>query len=177
MWDCVHVNDKQAVYRYIVDSDADVNALIGQASFSTSLTLAKVMLLQEKIGSLLNHSSSHLSGDSVHKASLSSGSTSDGHHELDVPLDGCSLLHLACHNADVGMIELLLQYGANINAPDLKGQTPLHHCILKGRTLFAKLLLSRLQGEISHHNLGFPLSIELFMQAPLKLGLWPAKIL
>jgi Arf-GAP with coiled-coil, ANK repeat and PH domain-containing protein len=36
-----------------------------------------------------------------------------------------------------------LQYGANVNMTDSRGRTPLHHCILKGRTLHAKLLLSR----------------------------------
>ncbi|TKY50521.1 ADP-ribosylation factor GTPase-activating protein AGD3 [Spatholobus suberectus] len=58
-------------------------------------------------------------------------------------LVGYTLLHLAIETADIGMLELLLQYGANINAADLRGQTPLHHCILKGRSAFARLLLSR----------------------------------
>jgi Arf-GAP/coiled-coil/ANK repeat/PH domain-containing protein len=58
-------------------------------------------------------------------------------------LDGCTLLHLACETADIGMLELLLQYGANVNATDSRGQTPLDRCILKGRNTFAKLLLTR----------------------------------
>lgn len=50
--------------------------------------------------------------------------------------------------ADVGMVELLLQYGASVNVSDSRGRTPLHHCILRGRHLHAKLLLSR--GANSH---------------------------
>ncbi|CAN1796787.1 ADP-ribosylation factor GTPase-activating protein AGD1 [Linum perenne] len=57
--------------------------------------------------------------------------------------DNCSLLHLACLNTDIGMVELLLQYGANVNAFDSKNQTPLHHCIIGKRTSIARLLLSR----------------------------------
>ena len=57
--------------------------------------------------------------------------------------DGCSLLHLACLTADIGMVELLLQYGANINAADSKGRTPLHHCVINQRSEIAKLLLMR----------------------------------
>ncbi|XP_058102949.1 ADP-ribosylation factor GTPase-activating protein AGD3-like isoform X3 [Magnolia sinica] len=147
MWDSVRINDKKAVYRHIVDSDVDVNGLHGHAPFSTSLTLAKVMLLHEKPGSMLDRNSSGLSGDSPQKvsapSSTSSVRTSEDRNEVDAYVDGCSLLHLACQTADIGMIELLLQYGANINAPDSKGQTPLHHCIIRNRTAFAKLLLTR----------------------------------
>ncbi|XP_068665658.1 ADP-ribosylation factor GTPase-activating protein AGD3-like [Aristolochia californica] len=148
LWNSVCLNDKKAVYRLIVDSDADVNAVHGQTSFSTSLTLAKVMLLNERSASLLDRSSSCITGESLHKNSTKSTSknsvdSSEDHKGVEECLEGCSLLHLACQTADLGMIELLLQYGANINATDANGQTPLHHCILRGRSAFAKLLLSR----------------------------------
>ncbi|XP_078433835.1 ARF GTPase-activating protein [Wolffia australiana] len=64
----------------------------------------------------------------------------------DPPLDvqGLSLLHVACQSADLGMAELLLQYGANVNAGDLtRGLTPLHLCILEGKNELARLFLSR----------------------------------
>ncbi|XP_057962906.1 ADP-ribosylation factor GTPase-activating protein AGD4-like isoform X6 [Malania oleifera] len=59
-------------------------------------------------------------------------------------LQGCSLLHLACHHGDPVMLELLLQFGANINMRDFHGRTPLHHCISKGGdNQLAKFLLRR----------------------------------
>jgi len=57
--------------------------------------------------------------------------------------DGSSVLHLACLTSDIGMVELLLQHGANINACDSRGQTPLHYCIIKGKTAAAKVLIMR----------------------------------
>ncbi|KAK8477181.1 hypothetical protein V6N13_102472 [Hibiscus sabdariffa] len=141
IWEAVRANDKKAVYRYIVNSEADLNAVYEQSSVS-SLTLAKVMLLQEH--SHVGNNSSYITGDSSDRSSASSFnlvSTSEGQTTDD--LDGCTLLHLACETGDIGMIELLLQYGANINVMDSRGQTPLHRCILKGKAVLAKLLLTR----------------------------------
>jgi len=100
------------------------------------------MLLHEQTS--LDHSSSSLTVDSLERSSASStnlAGTTEGQTLED--LDGCTLLHLACETADIGMIELLLQYGASINVTDSRGQTPLHRCILKGRTTSVKLLLTR----------------------------------
>ncbi|WCJ26734.1 ARF-GAP domain 1 [Euphorbia peplus] len=143
IWEAVRANDKKSVYRLIVNHEADINAVYEQACCSSSLTLAKVMLLQEHTG--LDHCSScSTRGNSLDRSSTSSlnlGAGGDGPVLED--LDGCSLLHLACETADLGMLELLLQYGANVNATDSSGQTPLDRCIRKGRPAFAKLLLSR----------------------------------
>ncbi|KAK8655319.1 hypothetical protein V6N13_107901 [Hibiscus sabdariffa] len=141
IWEAVRANDKKAVYRYIVNCEADLNAVYEQSSGS-SLTLAKVMLLQERTN--VGNNSSYITGDSSDRSSASSFnlvSTSEGQTTND--LDGCTLLHLACETGDIGMIELLLQYGANINVMDSRGQTPLHRCILKGKAALAKLLLTR----------------------------------
>ncbi|KAL7241350.1 hypothetical protein ACSBR2_006882 [Camellia fascicularis] len=140
IWEAVRINDKKAVYRHIVNSEADVNSVHEQV-YCKSLTLAKVMLLQDQTS--IDHNSSFLTGESPAKTLNSSNlaGTSEGHAMED--LQGCSLLHLACETADIGMLELLLQYGANINASDLRGQTPLHRCILGGKATFVKLLLSR----------------------------------
>ncbi|XAR53204.1 hypothetical protein NMG60_11021657 [Bertholletia excelsa] len=58
-------------------------------------------------------------------------------------LQGCSLLHLACQGGNSVMVELLLQFGADINKCDYHGRTPLHHCIAKGYNQLAKSLLKR----------------------------------
>ncbi|XP_022727005.1 ADP-ribosylation factor GTPase-activating protein AGD2-like isoform X2 [Durio zibethinus] len=58
-------------------------------------------------------------------------------------LQGCSLLHLACHCGNPVMLELLLQFGADINKCDFHGRTPLHHCISLGNNTLAKYLLRR----------------------------------
>ncbi|MED6173338.1 ADP-ribosylation factor GTPase-activating protein agd3 [Stylosanthes scabra] len=137
IWEAVRANDKKTVYRYIVNSDIDVNAAYEQMC-SSSLTLAKVMLLQEQT----NHDHSSIAGNTLDWSSASSLNVGSKEGRV-LNLDGSTLLHLACETADIGMLELLLQYGANVNATDSRGQTPLHRCILKGKSTFARLLLSR----------------------------------
>ncbi|CAN8245019.1 unnamed protein product [Cochlearia groenlandica] len=58
-------------------------------------------------------------------------------------LQGCSLLHMACQSGDPILLELLLQFGPDINMRDYHGRTPLHHCIASGNNAFAKVLLRR----------------------------------
>ncbi|WOL03750.1 hypothetical protein Cni_G12470 [Canna indica] len=121
MWESVSANDKKAVYSHIVTSDVDINIKFEQTD--------------------LNSGDFQLKSSNMN--SFSSSSTNEDRNVLDECFEGFSLLHLACWTADIGMIELLLQYGANLNSTDSRRRTPLHHCILKGRHLFAKLLLSR----------------------------------
>lgn len=137
LWEGVRKNDKKTVYRLIVVYQADVNAVHGQASLGTSLSseLLRLHWLENP-----DHNFGFLGSDCANSLNPRGGSadlSSDGF------FDGCSLLHLACQTADIGMVELLLQHGANINACDLRGQIPLHHSFLRGRTEIAKLLLSR----------------------------------
>ncbi|XP_047156429.1 ADP-ribosylation factor GTPase-activating protein AGD1-like [Vigna umbellata] len=109
-------NDKKAVYRLIVKSNVDVNAIRCQA----------------------------LSGDDLDMASSNSNIASQSENQVveDVK-DGSSALHLACLNSDIGMVELLLQLGADINASDSRGRTPLHCSIIGGKNAAAKVLISR----------------------------------
>lgn len=140
MWDAVRANDKKALYGLIVNSETDINSIYVQGtSNNSSLTLARAMLLQEH--TTLDPYSSCLEASFL--GSSNPASTSEGNNGID-DLDGCSLLHLACETTDIGMIELLLQYSANINATDSRAQTPLHRCIIKRKGAFAKLLLARL---------------------------------
>ncbi|GKU96269.1 hypothetical protein SLEP1_g9518 [Rubroshorea leprosula] len=142
IWEGVHANDKKAVYCYIINCEADVNAVYEQASSGPSLTLTKAMLLQEYTD--VDNRSGSLPGEALDRSySCSSDMTGTSGDQTMEDFDGCSLLHLACDTADIGMLELLLQYGANINATDSRGQTPLHRCVLRGKAAFAKLLLTR----------------------------------
>lgn len=144
MWDHVSSNKKMEVYSLIVRSNADVNLTYGQTSFNSALTLGKALLLQEQPSSPSNGSFDHGTHEKISpRGSLSPASTSARTDELDGCAEGLSLLHLACRVADIGMVELLLQYGASVNSTDSRGRTPLHHSILKGRRVHAKLLLSR----------------------------------
>ncbi|KAL0342262.1 UNVERIFIED_CONTAM: ADP-ribosylation factor GTPase-activating protein AGD1 [Sesamum calycinum] len=138
LWESVRINDKKAVYRILVMWEADVNAVHGQASPVASLTLANVMRLHEKANPDENFHGMDVS------TSKSLGSQEDDENPfVDEIYNGCSLLHLACQTADIGMVELLLQHGANINFRDARGYTPLHHSIIRGRTGIAKLLVAR----------------------------------
>ncbi|GJN38506.1 hypothetical protein PR202_gb27555 [Eleusine coracana subsp. coracana] len=148
MWDNVSSNNKKGVYSLIVASNADVNFTYGHStSFNSALTLGKALLLQEQPSSPSNGSSRcfdrNLHEKGSPRDSISPASTSARIDVLDDCVEGLSLLHLACRVADIGMVELLLQYGANVNSRDSRGRTPLHHSIIKGRPMFAKLLLSR----------------------------------
>lgn len=123
--------------------EVDINAVHGQTSPSKSVTLGNILQLEEEPN--FEDSLDFLPIDSIDKCSLSSySSLRENEDQLsDDFLDGCTLLHLACQTADIGMVELLLQHGAYVNAPDMRGQTSLHHSIIRGRTGIAKLLLTR----------------------------------
>ncbi|KAL7604352.1 hypothetical protein Lser_V15G14519 [Lactuca serriola] len=138
IWEAVRANDKKAAYRLIVNFEADMNYIYMQDSCNSSLTLAKAMLLQEQ-----TTPPGPGGGDSISISSMAAAGTSEAQGLSMEEFEGCTLLHLACETADIGMIELLLQYGANVNVPDSRGQTPLHHCILRGKSAFARLLLTR----------------------------------
>ncbi|CAD6245922.1 unnamed protein product [Miscanthus lutarioriparius] len=146
MWNSVAANDKKAAYSLIVRSRANVNLVYGEMPSSPFFTLGKA-LQQEQPTSPPDGSPRFFDCNSHDKISprgpLSPASMSSRTDDMEDSCKGLSLLHLACRVADVGMVELLLQYGASVNMNDSRGRTPLHHCILKGRHRHAKLLLSR----------------------------------
>ncbi|ESW03673.1 hypothetical protein PHAVU_011G032600 [Phaseolus vulgaris] len=90
-------------------------------------------------------------GDEVHHAADAEGQQHDPEACLKVEetietercFRGWSLLHLACLTDSVLMVELLLQFGADVNMCDYHGRTPLHHCITSGKNKLAKFLLRR----------------------------------
>lgn len=142
LWKGVCANDKKAVYRYIVSFEADMKSVAVQELKSMSLKSPKIRLSlkQENIEQQFHCSA----GDSKKSSSSLLNSLYGNEDQLiEYNPKSCSLLHLACQTADVGMVELLLQYGANINVADSKGQTPLHYCIMRGNNAVAKMLLMR----------------------------------
>ncbi|KAL4584683.1 hypothetical protein LXL04_009291 [Taraxacum kok-saghyz] len=127
LWENVRANDKKAVYLLLIICNADVNATYGQPQDVTNI----------------DHDHEN-ECDYLESYSTDSIKETDDHDPLtSESLDGCSLLHLAAQTADCTMVELLLQHGANINACDSKGQTPLHYSITAGRLAIVKLLLTR----------------------------------
>ncbi|KAE8681452.1 putative pentatricopeptide repeat-containing protein [Hibiscus syriacus] len=115
VWESVRSNDLKSLYRHIVCNGADVNTIYGHASYFDSRD-------QSRSSNLLNEREDQIEKEHFY---------------------GCSLLHLACLNTDIGMVELLLQYGANVNASDSRGRVPLHLCIVGRKFAIAKLLISR----------------------------------
>ncbi|GAU25473.1 hypothetical protein TSUD_71270 [Trifolium subterraneum] len=118
MLESICANDKKAVYQHIIKSEMDVNAISKQA-FSGNAS---------NIASLINFKKSE----------------SENQNQLIEDIqDGSSVLHLACLTSDAGMVDLLLQHGADVNACDSRSWTPLHYCITRGKTAAAKVLLLR----------------------------------
>lgn len=142
MWESVRANNKKAVYHLIVCSEADVNAIHRQPSTAKSFIMPRMRNSDET--PLVRDADRGRAKSVDRTASRSLSSLMKGKDaSRENSLDGCSLLHLACQFADVGMVELLLQYGANVNAVDSRGRTPLHHCITEQKTDTAKVLLMR----------------------------------
>ena len=140
----MRANDKKSVYKHIVCSETDVNALRGQATYTVSLSLWKMMQLEAK-EETLKAKIKRIEEEFQENPEGYSDSKMEGEESMvrEETSKDCSLLHLACLYADISMVELLLQYGAKINATDSKGRTPLHHCIISRRYAIARLLLMR----------------------------------
>ncbi|XP_020965831.1 ADP-ribosylation factor GTPase-activating protein AGD1 isoform X1 [Arachis ipaensis] len=113
VWESIFANDKKSVYRHIVRSSVDINALNLNGQFDGN--------------SFATPSSSHSSMSSETESQL-----------MEDIKDGSSVLHLACLVSDAGMVELLLQFrgkiatakllilrGANTHVVDKQGKTPL----------------------------------------------------
>ncbi|XP_057870468.2 ADP-ribosylation factor GTPase-activating protein AGD3 isoform X2 [Cryptomeria japonica] len=146
IWDAVRANDKKMAYRLILNSNADVNTTYEQARANDPSSMSKATIMRREFTTPQNNSaagSGHIQLLDSPTTSTSSITDSDDLSEADEGLQQCSLLHLACYFGDLGMLELLLQYGANANVPDHCGRTPLHLCISGRKHLFSKLLITR----------------------------------
>lgn len=139
IWEAVKTNDLQKAYHLIAASTVSIvnttfHHVVGVSSSPD--------LDEDSEKSRESDNASSCGRDSDSKESMNS-------------LRGCSLLHLACQNGNQVMVELLLQFGADINVRDSHGRTPLHQCISQKNNTLAKLLLRRyniLQKPTSNSN-------------------------
>lgn len=126
IWQAVKNNDLQDVYRLVVTSDMNIVNTI----------------FDEVDGTEAYHNFDSNSIDINQNDPANCLQMKDPREPANC-LQGCSLLHLACHQGNPVMPELLLQFGADINMRDYHGRTPLHHCISMGNNSLAKFLLKR----------------------------------
>lgn len=123
IWEAVKANNLREVYRMAITSDMNlINSVYDEVAGCNSYHTEP-------------ESDKSLRGIACEKFDSSS--------DPEYCLQGWSLLHLACHSGNLVMLELLLQFGANINKCDFHGRTPLQHCILKGNIELAKFFLRR----------------------------------
>ncbi|KAJ7954497.1 ADP-ribosylation factor GTPase-activating protein [Quillaja saponaria] len=131
IWEAVMTNNLREAYRLIVISDVNLTNTTSDDAISDGL---------------YHHAENSKFGCHTIETNQCDPSACQRIKDSNEPgncLQGCSLLHLACHSENVVMLELLLQFGADLNTRDFHGRTPLHHCILTRRNHLAKLLLRR----------------------------------
>lgn len=127
IWEAVGSNNVKDVYRIIVVSDVNIiNTIYDEVEGAT---------MSHEI-----HENYSKLGFEDSKKKHQNPAACQG---IKLCLQGCSLLHLACNGETPVMLELLLQFGADINRRDFHGRTPLQHCIGNGRHHLAKFLLRR----------------------------------
>lgn len=127
IWEAVRSNNVKEVYRIIVMSDVNI--------INTTYDEVKGAKIYHEI----HENDSKLGFDDSKKKHQNPA----GCQDIKLCRQGCSLLHLACNDDSPVMLELLLQFGADINRRDFHGRTPLQHCICTGRHHLAKFLLRR----------------------------------
>lgn len=128
IWEAVKTNNVKATYRLIVAADVNPNTRYDEVTDD-------VCHLEDKPRAKDRGERKPIDPASCEKIEVSGNPESC--------LQGCTLLHLACHGGDPVMVELLLQFGADINRQDYHGRTPLHHCILKKNDSLATYLIRR----------------------------------
>ncbi|KAK9106385.1 hypothetical protein Syun_022396 [Stephania yunnanensis] len=132
IWEAVKSKDIREVYHLIVASDANINTSYDEVNGCDLCHLLSAAEFQNELKT---------SDKSQYDPALCQRIKES--NDLASCLQGWSLLHLACHDGDWVMVELLLLFGADINKCDFHGRTPLHHCVSRGNNSLAKYLLRR----------------------------------
>ncbi|XP_049390412.1 ADP-ribosylation factor GTPase-activating protein AGD2-like [Solanum stenotomum] len=127
IWEAVRSNNVKDVYRIIVVSDVNI--------INTTNDEVEDATMHHEI-----HENDSKLGLQDSQKKHQNPAACQG---IKLCLQGCSLLHLACNGETPVMLELLLQFGSDINRRDFHGRTPLQHCIGNGRHHLAKFLLRR----------------------------------
>jgi len=79
--------------------------------------------------------------DEIEAAAEAAGLTmAQAMHTVD-PQNGNRLLHIASQNGHVDLVKLIVQNGADLNSPNLKGQTALHMSVAYDLYSITKFLL------------------------------------
>lgn len=128
LWEAVKSNDLRKAYHLILTSDVNI----------VNTTYEDMAGCSDKMGSKESFHDPEMEQSDPATCKRIEASGDPGSC-----LQGCSLLHLACHGRSLVMLELLLQLGADVNKCDFHGRTPLQHCIIKGNNETAKFLLRR----------------------------------
>ncbi|XWS69500.1 hypothetical protein CRYUN_Cryun04dG0184400 [Craigia yunnanensis] len=134
IWQAVNTDNLREVYRLIATSDTNIVNTTFDDVFSIEL-YHHVVDAQDS--SLDSHKEEGKQYDPLACQRIKDS------NDPGNCLQGWSVLHLACQCGNPAMLELLLQFGADINMCDLHGRTPLHHCISIGNNTLAKHLLRR----------------------------------
>ncbi|CAL9163754.1 ADP-ribosylation factor GTPase-activating protein AGD4-like [Musa acuminata AAA Group] len=130
IWEAIKTNNVQIAYRLFVASDAFPNTIYDEVN-------SELYHISDTPVNRNNGSTERKQFDPALCQKIKDSG------EPESCLDGCSLLHIACHVGDPVMLELLLQFGADINFQDFHGRTPLHHCICTKNNSLAKYLIRR----------------------------------
>jgi hypothetical protein len=116
-----------------------VNRMVGSYGFQQNLKAVDIN------GATALHIATRKEDIAMLRKLLSYPGASDQVNALEDPrVGGFSVVHIACSNGNIDILQLLIEAGANINLKSKSslGETPLHVCCKHGHAACAKMLLA-----------------------------------